>query len=381
MNIIQKFIKKEKAMIRILQVVNVMDRAGLETVLMNYYRNVDRLKIQFDFLTHRDDIGAYEEEIKKMGGKIYHAPRLYPQNYVKYFRFMKKFFEEYPEYKVIHSHIDSMSFFPLFTAQKSNVPVRVGHSHSSKLDRDLKFPIKFIALKLMPFVANNYFACGELAGKFMYPNREFTVLHNAIDLEKFEFNDRIRNQVRKKLGLEHMFIVGHVGRYCYIKNQIFLLDVFSQILKKKENSVLVLVGKGEDENKIREKAKKLGIFEKVLLLIDRADVNEIYQIFDIFIMPSLFEGVPVVGIEAQANGLSCIFSDHISNEILLTSNSSLMPLNASVDDWANRVLSIDIERNKLARIELKDRGYDIKAEAKKLQDWYIEKYQNAKGIN
>ena len=134
-------------MIRILQVVNIMDRAGLETMLMNYYRNIDRTKVQFDFLTHRIEKGAYEDEIISMGGKVYHAPRLYPQNYKKYFGFMKAFFMEHPEYKIIHSHIDAMSYFPLQAAKNSGVPVRIAHSHSSKFDRDIKLPIKFIAKK------------------------------------------------------------------------------------------------------------------------------------------------------------------------------------------------------------------------------------------
>ena len=149
-------------MIRVLQVVNDMRRAGLETMLMNYYRNIDRNEVQFDFLTHRPYDGAYDEEIDRLGGKIYHAPRLYPQNYPQYFKYMKAFFEEHPEYRIIHSHIDSMSFFPLLAAKKSGVPIRVGHSHNSKLDRDMKYPIKYFALKGMPKVANVYFSCGEL---------------------------------------------------------------------------------------------------------------------------------------------------------------------------------------------------------------------------
>lgn len=361
-------------MVRILQSVNIMDRAGLETMLMNYYRNMDCSKIQFDFLTHRGDIGAYEEEIKSMGGNVFHAPRLYPKYYIKYFEYMKTFFENHPEYLIIHSHIDSMSFFPLLAAKDNGVQIRIGHSHSSKLDKDFKFLIKYIALKMMPKVANVHFACGDIAGRFMYPKGDFTIIHNAIDLECFSFNEQLRKEVREKLNLQNQFVIGHVGRYCYIKNQLFLLDIFNEILRKRPDSALVLVGKGEDEQKIREKARELGIDDKIILLIDRGDVRELYQAFDIFVMPSIFEGLPVVGVEAQANGLPCVFSDNISHEVILTSNASYLRLDSGARDWAWRILNTNICRNENATTELKEKGYDIKIEAKKLQDWYLSVY-------
>lgn len=367
-------------MIRILQSVNIMDRAGLETMLINYYRNIDRSKIQFDFLTHRSDIGAYEDEIKKMGGKVYHAPRLYPQNYWQYFKYMKKFFEKHPEYGIIHSHIDSMSYFPLLAAEKSGVPVRIGHSHSSKIDRDLKYPIKYFALKRMPKVANVFFACGKLAGKFMWGKKEFKVIYNAIDLEKFAFNNCLRKEVRKNLNIEDdTFVVGHVGRFIRVKNQLFLLDVFNEIVKRKPNSILMLIGKGEDEQKIRAKIHELGLDEKVMILIDRADVDKLYQALDMFVMPSFFEGVPVVGIEAQANGLPCLFSDSISNEVLLTKNAEKFSLTNSAKSWADKILKKSIARNEEAFSELQSKGYDIKFEAKKLEEWYINTYNQVKG--
>lgn len=361
-------------MVRILQSVNIMDRAGLETVLMNYYRNMDRSLIQFDFLTHRKEKGAYDSEIESMGGKIYHAPRLYPQNYVEYFKYMRKFFGEHPEYKVIHSHIDAMSFFPLLAAQKNGVPERVSHSHSSKLDRDLKLPIKYFALKVITKVANNYFACGNLAGRFMYQDKKFIVLNNAIDLEKFKYDENIRCRIRQELQIEEKFVVGHVGRYCYIKNQEFLIDVFVEILKTKPESVLLLIGKGEDEQKLLDKVKSLNLEEKVFLLKDRDDVDKLYQAMDVFVMPSLFEGLPVVAVESQANGLPCILSDKVSAEAILSSSANQLSLSTGAKGWAEKILGLDITRNVNATKELRDNGYDIKEEAQKLQDWYIKKY-------
>lgn len=362
-------------MIRILQSVNIMDRAGLETMLMNYYRHMDRTKIQFDFLTHRPNEGAYESEIASMGGKVFHAPRLYPKNYKIYFEYMTDFFCNHPEYRIIHSHIDTMSAFPLYAAKKSNIPVRIAHSHSSKLDRDVKLPIKYAALKAIPKVTTDMFACGDVAGKFMFKDRPFKIIHNAIELDKFAFDSNIRTEMKKQLGIDNGFVIGHVGRYCYIKNQLFLLDVFSEFLKKEPNSYLLLIGKGEDEQKIRRKIRSSGLNNRVRLLIDRSDVERLYQVFDVFVMPSLFEGLPVVGVEAQANGLPCLVSDKISKEVLLTSNIEMMSLKNSASEWANKLFSMQMERNMHAKQELENKGYDVVQEAKKLQEWYIENYK------
>ncbi|WP_442911267.1 glycosyltransferase family 1 protein [Lachnoclostridium sp. An196] len=347
-----------------------MDRAGLENMLMNYYRNINRDKIQFDFLTHRPDRGAYDEEIEMLGGKVYHAPRLYPQNYPMYFKWMKNFFEEHSEYKIVHSHIDTMSYFPLLAAKKAGIPNRIAHSHSSKLEKDLKLPIKFMALKLIPNVANHFCACGEVAGKFMFQKREFTVIRNAIDVKKFSFNNDIRNNKRKELRLKDAFVVGHVGRYCYIKNQLFLLDVFSEIKKDRQNAHLLLIGKGEDEKKIRNKIKQLHLEESVSLLIDRDDIDQLYQVMDVFVMPSLFEGLPVVSIEAQANGLPCIVSSNISREVKISKNIKMLDLKAGVNSWKNEIIATTTRRNPNAIDELERKGYNIAIEGKKLEEFY-----------
>lgn len=362
--------------IRILQIVNIMDRAGIETMLMNYYRNIDRSKVQFDFLTHREEDGAYDDEIKALGGRIYKAPRLMPQNYPRYFSFMKKFFRDHPEYRVVHSHIDAMSSFPLRAARKANIDVRIAHSHSSKLDRDIKLPIKYISKLLIPKYANCFFACGKKAGNFLFGKKEFYLVNNAVDLYKFGFNENIREKIRRDIGAdEDCFVLGHVGRYIYIKNQKFLLDVFKLILEKKENSILLLIGMGPDEKELRQKVKELGIEKKVRFLINKANVHELYQAMDCFVMPSLFEGLPVVGVEAQANGLTCLFSDKISKEVIMTNNSRMINLELGAQQWANHILDMEKSRNTLAREELKKANYDVANEAEKLMNVYINLYE------
>lgn len=357
-------------MIRVLQCVNIMDRAGLENMLMNYYRNIDRNLVQFDFLTHRPNKGAYDDEIESLGGKVYHAPRLYPQNYVNYFNWMSDFFLNHPEYKIVHSHIDAMSFFPLLAAKQAGVPVRIAHSHSSKFDIDFKLPIKYVALKLIPSVSNCFFACGNLAGKFMFGNKDFTIIRNAIDINKFSFNEEIRASKRRKLGLTDKFVIGHVGRYCYIKNQLFLLDIFNELKKIRPESHLLLIGKGDDEQKIREKVHNLNLKDSVSLLIDRSDVNELYQIMDAFVMPSLFEGVPVVGVEAQANGLPCVFSNRISSEILITDMAKSIDLESDISNWVNNIVNLKRKDNRLVLKQLEKEGYNVIKEAPKLSQKY-----------
>lgn len=359
-------------MIRILQVVNIMDRAGLETMLMNYYRNIDRSKIQFDFLTHRKNDGSYDEEIKMLGGNVYHAPRLMPQSYPAYFKWMKNFFAEHPEYKIIHSHIDTMSFFPLLAAKQSNIPVRISHSHSSKLDKDFKLPIKYTAKIFLPRVANYYYACGHHAGNFLYKDKSFTIINNACDVKKFTFDSDKRTSIKKQFGIENKFIIGHVGRYCYIKNQLFILDIFNEFLSLDNNSMLILIGKGPDENKIRQKIKDLNLEDKVILLIDRNDVNELYNIMDVFVMPSLFEGLPVVAVEAQINGLKCFMSDKISDEVKITDTLEMLSLDKSAKEWADIIYNANCERNPYAVNQIKEKGYDISIESKKLMDYYIQ---------
>lgn len=358
------------AKIRVLQVVNQMDRAGLETMLMNYYRNIDRDEIQFDFLTHRDSEGAYDQEIKELGGKVFYAPRLVPSRYIEYFKWMRDFFNNHPEYKIVHSHIDTMSAFPLLAAKINKIPIRIAHSHSTKLDIDYKLPIKYLAKLVVPFVANNYFACGKRAGEFLYGKRDFQVINNACDLDKFEYNEKVRNKKREELGIESSFVVGHVGRYIYIKNQIFLLEIFREILKRKPDGVLLLIGAGQDEEKLRNKAEELGITHNVRFLINRDDVSELYQIMDCFVMPSLFEGLPLVSVEAQANGLTCILSDRISREAELTSSVSFLDIQANINQWVEKIINTPNQRNRSAKDELKANGYDIKIESHKLLKRY-----------
>lgn len=354
-------------MIRVLQCVNNMHRAGLETVLMNYYRNIDRTQIQFDFLTHRPERDDYDDEIEALGGRIYRAPRLYPQNYPAYFRFMKQFFAEHPEYKIVHSHIDSMSYLPLLAAKKAGVPIRIAHSHSTGIDADLKYGLKQSFRRRIPKAANYLWACGEKAGQFLFRGKPFAVIPNAVDAGQYLYSPQIRQKKREELDLQDKLVIGHAGRFCYPKNHSFLLDIFSQLVKKEPNAVLLFVGKGELESKLRQKTRQLQLEDKVLFAGSRSDLNEIYQAMDVLVMPSRFEGIPMVGIEAQFSGLPCVFSDQVPEETAFTDNCRFVGLNQSAEQWAAQVLRIATQPREQSPVSEK---YDIRYAHKLLETQY-----------
>lgn len=364
-------------MIRILQVVNDMHRAGLETMLMNYYRNIDRTKIQFDFLTHRPNKSDYDDEIIAMGGRVYYAPRLYPQNYPTYFKWMRQFFYEHPEYKIIHSHIDSMSYLPLLAAKKVGIPIRIAHSHNTSIDKDFKYILKQIFRFNITTVSNLYCACGQNAGKFLFKNHKFTVIPNAIEASHFLFSQNIRNRKREELNLKNKFVVGHVGRLSYQKNHKFLIQIFKEVHKMQNNAILVLVGVGEKEKKIRKQVNELGLQNSVMFLGNRSDVNELYQAMDIFVMPSLFEGIPVVGIEAQFSGLQCVFSDKVPKEVDIFNESNFISLKLDEKEWAIKILELGKHINRANHIDIKSEYNIINAKDLLIQ-YYEEAYSKIK---
>lgn len=363
-------------MIRVLQVVNNMHRAGLETMLMNYYRHMDKEKIQFDFLTHRPDRDDYDDEIESMGGKVYYAPRLYPQNYLTYFKYMESFFKEHPEYKIMHSHIDAMSYLPLKAAKKAGVPIRIAHSHNTSIDKDFKLPLKLYYKSRITAVSNYFCACGEEAGKFLFPGKEYTVIPNAIETDKFRYDGTIREKKRKELGISDELVFGHVGRISYQKNHKFLVQIFNEILKKNKNALLLLIGVGEKEEEVKEQIEKLGIANKVRFLGNRSDVYELYQAMDAFLLPSFFEGIPVVGVEAQYAGLPCFFSDKVPKEVKFTEYSYFISLNENEEKWAEKIL--DLTPNGTRKLEeeyVRNSIYNIDKSYVELEKLYLKLYQ------
>ena len=367
-------------MVRILQCVNDMHRAGLETMIMNYYRNMDRDRIQFDFLTHRPERSDFDDEIENMGGRMYYAPRLYPQNYPSYFRWMYQFFKSHGEYQIVHSHIDAMSFLPLLAARISGIPVRIAHSHSTSIDREYKYILKQFYRMELNSVANRRFACGEAAGKFLFRGKPFQIIPNAVDARRFWFDGGLREQKRRELGLENKFTVGHVGRFCYPKNHRFLIDIFRELRRRCPESVLLLAGVGEKEDEIKKYVLESGLQENVRFLENRSDVNELYQVMDVFVLPSLFEGVPMVGLEAQFSDLPCFFSDRVPTEVQFNEEVHFISLNSSADQWAEAILKTKGRKRTYNRTNILNSRFDIKVAYKILERQYKQLWENINGV-
>ena len=231
-------------MIRVLHVVTYMGRGGLETMLMNYYRHIDRSKVQFDFLVHREFEADYDEEIKSLGGRIYHVSRLVPWSR-RYKAELRRFFRTHPEYKIVHVHQDCLSSVALQCAKDCGVPVRIAHSHSSSAVKNIKYPIKLYYMKKIPRFATDLFACGKQAGDWMFSGKKYQIIRNAIDTEKYLYTTTVNKSVREELGLLGKIVIGHVGNFTPAKNHIFLLEIFKEILKKSPDSKLLLVGGGD----------------------------------------------------------------------------------------------------------------------------------------
>lgn len=356
--------------IRILHIVTYMGRGGLETMIMNYYRNIDRSKVQFDFLTHRQERWDYDDEIEKLGGKIYRLPRLNPFS-PSYLKALDGFFKEHKEYKIVHCHQDCLSGIPLKYAKKNGVPFTIAHSHNANQDKNLKYLVKLIAKNNISKYSDHLFACGKEAGEWMFKTSDFEILNNAIDTKRYIYNEEKSLEMKEKLGVTDKFVIGHVGRFRLQKNHSFIIDIFKEVCKKEPNSTLLLVGDGPLEEEIKKKVDDLGLLDKVKFLGARDDVNDLMQAMDVFILPSLFEGFPLTMIETQASGLNCIISDKVPKECIVTKNVKSISLEKSPKYWANEIIKSKNKERKNLYNEIQDAKFDIKSNAIGLQEFYL----------
>lgn len=360
-------------MLRILHVVTYMGRGGLETMLMNYYRKIDRTKIQFDFLVHRDFEADYDREIEELGGKIYRLPRLNPFS-SRYLDLLDQFFKDHKEYKIVHSHLDCVSCVPLKYAQKNGIPVRIAHAHSSNQTKDKKYILKLFLKRKIKKYATVLLACSKKAGKWMFKTDDFMVINNAIDTSRYVYSFETASAIRETLGINSGdFVVGHVGRFDPPKNHEFIVDVFYKLCSIKDNAKLVLVGEGSLRPKIEEKVKSLGIDDKVIFTGLRSDVADILQAMDVFLFPSIYEGLPVSIVEAQAAGLPCLISDKVPLDCKITDHIYTVNLEDGVSIWADKVLSFSDFNRPSSVDSIIQAGFDICSNAEYLQNFYLEK--------
>ena len=307
-----------KKPIRVLQVVAWMNAGGMENYIMNLYRAIDRSKVQFDFLVHHAVIGLYEQEIEELGGKVYHFSVLDDKNVFKYIVDLRRFFAEHKEYKIVHGHLSSLAVFYLGVAKQYGVPFRIAHSHGAGFLHTPKGIAKYLLFRTTKWNANIRLACSTEAGKYLYGNSPFEFVPNGIDVERFSFDSDVRNRLREELGLENNYVIGHVGRFNLQKNHEYLLRIFKGVLDRHPEARLLLLGDGELFEEIQKMSHELHIEEAIIFAGVHKDVEKYYQAMDVFVLPSVFEGLPVTGIEAQYSGLPCVLSDKITKEVKIT---------------------------------------------------------------
>lgn len=372
--------------VRVLHITEMLQAGGIESFIMNVYRNIDKSKVQFDFLITRDENEFYDEEIKKLGGRkliidIDKNKNVFIRVFLESIQLYKIL--KNSDYNIIQVHSGTpLRIFYLFAAKFAGVKTRIYHSHSAEVKGPhsmitiKKYVFKFLKL-FFEYAATDYFACSEEAGKWMYSkkliqNNKVKVIHNGIELNKFKFNSDIREKYRQELNLKDNFVIEHIGRFTHQKNHNFLIDVFDAIYKIDKSARLLLIGEGELKKNIQLKVNDLGLAEVVIFLGIRSDVNNIMQAMDVFLLPSNYEGLPVVGVEAQASGLMTVFSENITREIDITENSMFISLNEPSNIWASKVMN---KKNSTVRgNSLKDiikYGYNIEYIAKYLEGIYI----------
>ena len=358
--------------IRVAQIMGKLSAGGVESVIYNYYRHIDHAQIQFDFYVDDDSTVPMPQDILDAGARCFVIPRYQhlPQNMAALYRHFKQ-----NKYKIVHSNLNTLSVFPLCAAWLAGVPVRIAHSHSTAAKGETKKNIlKYILRPFSKVFATDYAACSKYAGQWLFGKKameqgKVTIFNNAIDLEKFKFDPAVREEVRRELGIEDKFVIGHVGRFCYQKNHEFLIDIFQEVYRQNPNAVLLLVGDGEDRARIEERVSKLG---GVIFLGNRLDVYRLYQAMDVFVFPSRSEGLGMAAIEAQAAGLPCVISDAVTGEVDIGGDVVFLPTDEPgkwVTELSNKMSDmVACADHKTTTLR---NGYDAKTEGKVLENYYI----------
>jgi glycosyltransferase involved in cell wall biosynthesis len=363
----------------------LMDQGGISSFMMNYYRNLDKSKFQIDFIVHGFEIGFFDEEIKSLGGRIFNIPKR-STSFFGNINNLKKIIDP-KNYQIVHSNMDAMNLLVMKISKDKGIPIRISHSHNTQHITNNKIK-KFILDILKKFI-NNYathlFACSYDAGKWLYGKKiieqgNVKIINNAIDFKKFSFDLSIRTKLRKLLNLEGFYVIGCVGRFDYQKNHLFLIEVIAILVKLKSNIKLILVGDGHLRGLIEKRVNDLNISDNVILLGSRSNIYELYNIFDFFILPSIFEGLGMVLIEAQANGLSCLASTKVPAESNILNKIIFLDLEKGSKYWADIIFNIiNYDNNRIVEKSVFDStGYSIDIEAKKLSSIYINLLLNLK---
>lgn len=366
----------EKCPLRVAHVVGKMVGGGVESVVMNYYRHVDRDRIQFDFIVDQDSTVVPQDEIEALGGRVVPVPPY--QQPTEYMPALVSVFRD-NGYRIVHSHLNALSLFPLTAARIAGVPVRIAHSHSTAGGGELlRNALKYSLRPFSKLSATHLFACSRQAGEWLFGARavergDATIWPNAIELARFAYNPTTRERLRRELGLSGRFVVGHVGRFSNQKNHAFLIDVFAGIVRREPRAALLLVGDGELRSQVEERVRRLGLVGRVQFMGMRPDVADLYQAMDVFVVPSFYEGGPIVAVESQAAGLACVCSDACSPDVGLLSTTRFMALEQGAESWASTVLACGGVNGRTERsTSVQHSGLDIDDCASELGTFYLD---------
>lgn len=358
--------------IRVLQVVPAMNAGGMETFIMNVYRAIDRSRVQFDFLYHYDMPCFYDEEIEALGGRIYKLNVRQDNNLPRYLRQLRSFFTLHTEYRVIHGHYSGFGMFYNPIAKCCGITVRAGHSHNTNYEHNLVGLLDRGMSWFFPFGLTHCFACGRQAGQKLFRGRDFTYLPNGVDAAAFAPDAEARQLVRREFGIpQNAPVYGHIGRFTQQKNHLYLLDIFEQLKARQPDARLLLLGDGPLLPQVKERAQALG--SAVIFAGVRRNTRAFYSAMDAFLLPSLFEGLPVVLVEAQAAGLPCFVSDTVDHDAAFSDRVQFLPLNAP-QQWAEALSAASLDRDPDALTCLQKAGYDIAQTAGILQEFYLHQH-------
>lgn len=373
-------IRKEERMvetIRVAQILGKMWAGGVEMVVFNYYRAMDKSKIQFDFYYDADSTVEPPQELINMGARFYQIPPY--QEIFSYIKTLRKYFKE-NQYDIVHSHINTLSVFPLFVAWTCGIPIRIVHNHSVPGGNEIKRNLLKYFLRLFAKVfSTDYFACSEKAGRWMFGSKDFengkvTIIKNATEFERFKASEEEIEELRYKLGVNGKLVVGHVGRFTFAKNHDFLLDVFKEILKKHDDAILLLVGDGELRELVCEGIRKRELENKVVLAGQVSNPELYYHLANVIVIPSIFEGLSLATVESQIVGVPVVASKAIPEEAIISDGVVRLELE-NKEEWMNIILKVI---NKKVILDDRSKAYDIRTAVHKLEEWYEEK-RNAKG--
>ncbi|WP_303815062.1 glycosyltransferase [Selenomonas ruminantium] len=365
-------------MINILYVIDSLkQRSGITSVVKNYLLNMHDDNIHVDLMTCNDSEQQIINIFLDNGNKVHYMPFLKMDNIYSYCCFWSNFFQ-HNKYDIVHSHFNQIDYIIFKIASQYGVKEFISHSHNTRMSDDLwKAARNFIMCYPARHVATRWGACSEAAGKalfgkdFLKSNKKL-LIHNAIDVNKFKYDDVIRNKIRKKLGVSGKFVMGNIGRFKYQKNKMFLLEVLAKVREYNKNVILLNLGDGEERKPFEKKMNDMGLRDCVILTGTVNNPEEYLQAMDVFVLPSIYEGLPVVGIEAQTSGLPCVFSENITNEINLLDSNEVVSLKAPLEEWSRAILKYENFPREDKSCEIQKRGYDIRKEADKLALYYHE---------